>query len=318
MRAFWTAVFLIWGAISWAQPKVVVSIRPIHSLTAVVMEGRGTPQLLWTGVQSPHGGALRPSEMRALREADLVVWVGPTLEGALARPLEGIEREKVLTLLEALPTERLLEVRRSGRWGEAHSHSHQAREANVSEEEDLSLATLARFDPHVWLDPLLGAEIGEHIARRLEALDPAGAERYRENAARLRRSLLELDAELQERLAPVRTVPYLVFHDAYQYFERRYGLNAVGAVALDPERQPGARRLAELRRWIAQAGVRCLFLEPQFSPRVVRVLSEGLEVAVGTLDPIGTDLKPGPELYPQLLRHLAKDLRSCLESAERR
>jgi zinc transport system substrate-binding protein len=150
------------------------------------------------------------------------------------------------------------------------------------------------------------------VAAELAALDPANAARYRANASAFRARLGELDAALRAQLAPVRGVPYLVFHDAYQYFEQHYGLSPAGAVTVSPEQRPGGRRVAQLRALIERHGVRCVFREPQFQPALVEAITRGNEVRVGVLDPEGAAIPPGPEQYPRLLRDLGDALAGCL------
>jgi len=167
-------------------------------------------------------------------------------------------------------------------------------------------------DGHLWLDPRNAIVLTEHAAAVLAELDPDNADTYRENARRQVERLEALERELHERLAGIRDLPYLVFHDAYQYFERRFGLNAIGSVTIDPERAPGARRINELSQRVEADDVVCVFSEPQFEPRVIRVISEGTNVRIGELDPLGGDLEPGPGAYEQLLRDLAAGLEDCL------
>ncbi len=167
-------------------------------------------------------------------------------------------------------------------------------------------------DPHLWLDPVNAQAMVAIFAAALAEADPDNAQAYRANATRLAERLDTLDAELGERLAPVRRVPYMVFHDAYAYFETRYGLNQVGAFAANPEIGPGARHLLALRRRIRDAGVACVFIEPQFSPALVEAVTGGTAARVATLDPLGGG---GPEAYFRMMRALADDLVACLTSA---
>ncbi|MGF1553791.1 MAG: zinc ABC transporter substrate-binding protein [Paracoccaceae bacterium] len=169
-----------------------------------------------------------------------------------------------------------------------------------------------RIDPHVWLDPDNARAIVAALAERLAALDPANAEAYRANAEALDARITETDAAIAERLAPVADVPYIVFHDAYHYFERRYDLAAVGSVTISPDRRPGARRLSEIREKIEDLGAACVFREPQFAPDLVETVVEDTDADVGSLDPLGAGLEPGPDLYPRLMTALADNLVDCL------
>lgn len=279
-----------------APAQVVVSIAPIHSLAAAVMEGVAEPSLLVAGDRSPHQYMLKPSQMVSLQRADLVVWVGPGVESFLPHVLDSLGTDVQVMELLRLPGMTLLPARAGGVW-EAHAED----------------GDHADSDAHLWLDPHNAARIVAALVDTLGAIDGAHAERYRANGAQLQQRLETLDRRLREQLAPVRDVPYLVFHDAYQYFEKRYDLNPVGAVMIDPERKPGARRLSEIRDRIAALKVKCVFSEPQFPDKLMRVVTENSGIDSATLDPMGMDLPPGPELYFVLMRRLGQELAACLQ-----
>jgi len=283
-----------------AAPRVVASIPPLHSLAACVMQGVGEPHLLLqTG--SPHSYALRPSDARALQQADLLIWVGPQLELFLVRAGQNIPAEKHLMLLE-LPGIKRPPLRRGGLWESGDDHAHADGDHHDS-------------DVHIWLDPDNAAIIVKAIADRLTRLDPENAVRYQRNGADTIHRLRLLDAELKKQLAPLQNRPYIVFHDAYHSFERHYNLHPVGAIAIDPERRPGAKRLQQIRELLLGSGALCLFREPQFEPRYIPLLVEGTSVRTGVLDPLGSSLTPGAELYFELLRNLANNLTTCLAPA---
>ena len=284
-------------------PKVVASIKPVHSLVAAVMEGVAEPALIVRGAASPHTYAMKPSDARALAAADLVFWVGPELEGFLAKPLEANARKaQAVELLEA-PGIALLDAREGGAW-DAHGHGHAHGHKNAHEE----------VNTHIWLDPGNARAMVAAIAEALSAKDPANAAAYKVNADRTVRSIDALDAELKAALTPVVGKPFVVFHDAYQYFEAHYGLNGVGAITVNPERRPSAKRLSEIRARITGLGAACVFAEPQFEPALVDTIVEGTGAKKGVLDPEGADLKDGPGLYPVLMRNIAAALKGCLGS----
>lgn len=281
-------------------PNVVATIVPVHALVAGVMEGVGEPALLVRRGASPHDHQLRPSDSRALQEAELVVWVGPALEGFMPKALSSLASDaETLTLMEAAGVD-LLPARQAGDLdgGEAaHGHGHG---------EDAP-------DPHVWLSPSNARAMVQAIADALGRIDPARAAIYRANAARMDAALIALAAELQAQLAPVRDQPFVVFHDAYQYLEHVFGLNAAGSITVSPERLPGARRLTELRRTMEESGARCIFGEAVAIRPVVSALAADTGAEIATLDAEGvTVVEPGPDAYMKLMRSNARAIVACL------
>ena len=289
-----------------ACAQVVASIKPVHSLVAAVMAGIGTPDLIVRGGASPHTYSLRPSDATRLAEARVIFWIGPAFEGFLARPLATLSSSATVVTLSQAAGVTVLPARRGGIWGEhEHGHEHEHDGHGNDDADETS-------DGHLWLDPRNAEAMAGAIASALSAADPAHAAVYAANAAALQRDLARLDDELASRLAPVRGVGFIVFHDAYQYLETRYGLAARGAVTVSPELKPGARRVTELRDRIRASGARCVFAEPQFEPALVNILVAETGVRSGTLDPEGAEIPEGPGLYPTLMRRLADNLVRCL------
>ncbi len=287
------------AAAAAVSPRVAVTIKPVHSLVAGIMGDIGEPALLLHGAASPHTYTMRPSDSRRLGEANLVIWVGEALETFFARTARVLaQRVNVVALMDAEGLS-LLGARHAGAFAVAgpdaddHAHGH-------------------RYDPHFWLDPTNGQVIVKVVARSLAEQDPDNAGRYEANAASLVLALERLDAERELRTAPVRSIPYVVLHDAYQYFERRYRLNAVGALSVGTDRAIGARRVTEIRAAIASSGAVCVFVEPQFEPRLVHTALAGTGVSIGVLDPLGGEIPAGPSAYFTLLRRLADALVGCL------
>lgn len=289
-----------------AELRVVASIKPIHSLVAAVMEGVGTPTLLIEGAAEPHSYALRPSDARALAQADVVFWIGEGLETLLGKPLAALARQALVVELADSAGLTLLAPRAGGAW---------AGHDEPGAPDDFDEHGRPGYDGHLWLDPRNAERLVARMAEALSSRDPTHAAAYRRNAEALATRLDALDGELSATLAPVKDVPYLVFHDAYQYFEARYGLAAVGSVTVAPDRAPGARRLTEIRARIVEAGVRCVFREPQFPPAAVETAVEGTPARVGEIDDLGATLAAGPELYFRLMRDLAGAIRDCLENS---
>lgn len=282
-------------------PRVAVSIKPIHSLVAGVMAGVATPDLIVRGAASEHGYTLRPSDAKRLSEANLVFWVGPFLETYLVQPLATLAGKATVVEIATAPGVTLLPARGGGTW-----------EPDEDAPQPAGDQPLLSKDPHLWLDPANAVAIARVAARQLSTLDPPNAARYSANETALERRLLALDAQLKTELAPVRGQGFVVFHDAYQYFERRYDLSAIGSIMIDPDHQPGARRLSEMHEKIVATGARCVFREPQFEPALVQTVTEGTAARSATLDPLGAELPEGPDLYPKLLQTLADSLVGCL------
>ena len=308
---------------------VVASILPVHSLVSGVMEGTGKPHLLVPGGASPHSFALRPSDARQLDAAKVVVWVGPSMETFLVRPLNALARNaEVVTLMDVDGVTRLT-FREGGPWdehdhdhghghaqGEAQGHDHAHEHAHEKEHgHDHAGHEHAdhETDAHIWLDPQNAVVFVGAIAKAMAEADPENKEVYTRNAGLLTKKLEALDAELRKSLAPAHDKPYIVFHDAYQYFEKRYDLHPAGSITVSPELSPGAKRLSEIRERILKDKAVCVFAEPQFEPKLVRTVIDGTGARTATLDPIGAGLKPGPNAYFQLLRNRAKNLTDCLD-----
>ena len=302
-----TTFALLHGHLSFSPrysgPRVAVTVKPIHSLAAAIMAGVEKPELLITGADSPHTHVLRPSEVRIIDGADLIFWVGPDLESSFTEPLATLARGKVVSLLRE-PGITVYPVRPAGVMPHDFAAPADDREQEHPAPNDA--------DPHIWLDPINARAIARVIAAALEAADPAHASAYARNAAALDGKLAALDAELKGELAGLQGIPFVVYHDAYHYLERRYGLNVAATVTISPARTPGAWRVAALRALIAARGIRCIFTEPEFEPAIVRTIAEGTGAKVATLDPEGASLPPGPDFYFTLMRRLARDLRGCL------
>jgi zinc transport system substrate-binding protein len=289
-----------------AEPKVVVSIKPLHALVTGVMAGVGSPRLLVDGPASPHTYALKPSDARVLNQADLFFRMSEAVEPFTARIVRSLPRSvEVVTLLDTAGLT-LLGLRTGATFERAADKTgHGSHGAHSPQRSD-------SIDGHAWLDPGNARAMVERIREALTSKDSANAAAYRRNADALRQKLDALEAELQGQLAPVAARPYIVFHDAFQYFERRFGLNVVGSISISPEIPPSGKRLTELRRRILASGAMCVFAEPQFDRRLVQNLVEGTDARIGTLDPEGGTLAPGPDLYFVLMRRLAEDIRGCL------
>lgn len=301
------AAALSWPTLALAEvPSVVATVKPLHSLVAAVMGDLGTPSLIVKGAASPHSYSLKPSDAQALQSANLVFWTGHGLELFLEDSIGTLAPTATIVELSKAPGIELLPPRETGTFehhdhdeeehaGEAHEHEH-------GEEQDL----------HFFLDPANARIMVATIADSLAAADPEHADAYRANAAKETADLDALIAEAEASLAPIKDRPFVVFHDAYQYFEKRFGLNVAGSVTLSPEIAPGADRINEIRAKLKTLDAACVFAEPVFDPRIVTVLTEGTTAKQGILDPEGANLDEGPGLYRQLIENLATSLKACL------
>ncbi|HRY24596.1 MAG: zinc ABC transporter substrate-binding protein [Geminicoccaceae bacterium] len=292
------------AAVAQTPPRVVATILPVHGIAAAVMEGVGEPALLLEPGASPHSYSLRPSQAAMLEEADLVLWVGPGFEAFLTGPLETLGAGgHRLALAEVAGVERL--GFREGAMFEDHAaagHGHEEAHEHAH----------GGFDSHVWLSPANARVMAQAMAAELGQIDPANAERYAANAAAFGTALDTTEAEVEALVVPVRGRPFVVFHDAYHYFEHAFDIEAAGAIQVNPELQPGAARIAEIQERLGELEVACVFTEPQFEPRLVATLIEGTKARTGVLDPLGVALEPGPRAYHELLLGLARNLAECL------
>lgn len=256
-------------------PLVVASIKPVHSLVASIMKGVGEPKLLIAGEADPHDFSLKPSQAKLLQEAQLVFWIGPTMEefmtGAMATAGSGVV---------SIPL----------------TDGHDEHDQN----------------PHIWLDPVLAVEMVEKIATALVKADPANAEGYRTNAITLSTKIAELSSSVEAALANAKKGGFLTYHDAYEHFEKRYGLTSQGSITHHEEAQPGAARIRELRTLIASGKVTCILSEPHVNQQLIGVLTENSTVKMVTIDPSGSTLEAGPDLYFSLIDSVASAFRRCL------
>ena len=287
-----------------AAPRVVVSIKPLHAVVAGIMDGVGRPYLLLKGGESPHHYSLKPSQARRLRNAGLIFWIGPELETFLVKPIRVLGRNAhVVTVMRQHGLVRHPR-RKDGLWNTAN-HDPRSVQARTQQES-------GSYDPHIWLDPRNGMSFARAAAGVLSRVDPLNAGRYKANLGVTLARIAAADGKARAILAPVHRQRYVVFHDAFQYFEKRYGLAGVGAITLEG-RMPGARRLSQVRRRIVRHGIRCVFSEPQFDARLARTVVDGTAAKVGLVDPMGSRLRAGKGAYARLILSAARSVASCLK-----
>ncbi|MEO1540118.1 MAG: zinc ABC transporter substrate-binding protein [Pseudomonadota bacterium] len=322
-------------------PRVVTDITPVHSLVARVMDGVGTPDLTIRAGGSPHDYALRPSEARALSNADLVIWIGPELSPALARSVDALAHDTARLDLLDLPGTVTHEFRGLDDHDHGHDDDHGEHEAHAAaddhddhaadddhghddhahddhgHDDDHAEAKAddrhdhGPIDPHAWLDPENGKLWLGAIAEQLAQLDPAHAETYRANAAAGVAGIEAAELAARQAIADARKPRFVVTHDAYQYFEQRFALEHVGSVALSDDSEPGAAHVQELQALVAEEDVTCVFGEADRPLGIIGQMAEMNGIAVGILDPLGVKLAVGPELYPSLIRDMGRAFATC-------
>lgn len=291
---------LLGGAAYAEGPQVAVDIAPVHSLVARVMSGVGTPDLIVQLGASPHEYSLRPSEAKALQEADVVFWMSSGLTPWLTDTIETLASNATVT--ELLETDGTIELEfRENALFEAHDH----------DDEDHDDHGHGAHDPHAWLSPKNAMTWLNVIAGQLSAADPENAGTYFANAAAGRSEIEALIGEVNATLEPVRGEQFIVFHDAYQYFEVDFNFPASGAISLSDASEPSPARIKEIQARVADEGIDCVLAEPQFNPGLVATVLEGTQAHTGTIDPLGSDLELGVDFYPKLIRNLATSLAEC-------
>lgn len=289
-------------------PNVVTTIKPLHSLVAQIMDGVGEPKLL-IKEGSPHAYALKPSDVKAMNDAQLLVWVSDDLETFMAGSAAKIKGAKTL-IWDKSAGVKLLKTRSGGLWEEAHHH-HGDEDSGFSHMDGGHDHHHGEYNIHLWLGTENAAPLLKAVAADLSILDKDNADKYEQNLQTALKNLQTLHQEVAQSLEGVARKPYMTFHDAYPYFEEEFALNPVGVVRADLEHEPGAKRIGELRAVLQENKVACIFNEPQFSSKLTDKLIEGTQVKVGVLDPVGADLATGPAMFGELQKNLAKGLKDC-------
>lgn len=310
------SVAMITSSNAMAAPNVVVSIKPIHSLVAAVMAGVGEPALIVDGGASPHTYNLKPSNARAIESADVVFWVGDGLEKFLEKPLQSLGSKATVVELDDAKGLEKLPFREGGPFeghdhGEHEGHDHAAHDHGSHEHEGHDHDE-GEFDMHLWLDPANAKAMAFEIEKTLITADPQNAQAYQQNTKKLIEDLDALDKEIVATVAPIKDKPFIVFHDAYQYFENHYGVKTAGSITVSPESIPGAERIKQIHAKVKELNATCVFAEPQFEPKLVNVVIEGTNAKSATLDPEAATLEAGPDLYFKLMRGIATSLKNCL------
>ncbi len=303
---------------SKAEVKVVTSIKPIHSLVSYVMDGVGKPDVIVDGYNSPHGFSLKPSHAKMIENADLIIWVGEDLEAFLEKPLNTIAKKAINIEIMDLSGIKKLKFREKNKFEghEDHGHGHKEekhddhghKKAKHDDHEHEGHAH-GEHDPHVWLDPMNAKVIVKEIEKQLVKLDPENSSKYKANSKKAQSELDNLTKNIKKDLKG--NLRFVVFHDAYQYFENRFGIKVLGALTVNPDVLPGAEQLSEIRELIEHEKVNCLFSEPQFNPAIIKSIAKDTKIKTGVLDPLGATLGKGKGMYTELLQSMYASFKGC-------
>ena len=325
-----------------ADVKVVASIKPIHSLASYLMDGVGKPDLIVDGYASPHGFAMKPSHAKMLQEADLIFWVGEDLEAFLEKPLKSIGKKAEKIELMEIKKLTKLKFRERNIFGDHGDHGHDEHakkddhddhdhdeHAKKDDHDDHDHDEHAKkddhdnhddhdgheghhhgeFDPHIWLDPMNAKVILNEMAEHLIENDAKNASKYKSNLKKALKDIDKLVSNVSSELN--QSIASIVFHDAYQYFEKRFDVNILGAFTVNTDVMPGAEQLAEIREIIEHDKVACVFSEPQFNPDIIKAVARDMNIKTGVVDPLGATLDPGKDLYFDLIKNMSSSFKGC-------
>ena len=327
-----------------ADVKVVASIKPIHSLASSLMDGVGKPDLIVDGYASPHGFALKPSHAKMLQEADIVFWVGEDMENFMVKPLNSIAKKaEKIELMEIKGINKLKFRERNIFDGhDDHGHKEDDHDDHAKKEDDHDDHdhdkdkehghddhdkdehkedghddhghgheghAHGEYDPHIWLDPMNAKVILSEMAEHLIENDKKNEAKYKENLKKAHKDLDKLTKKVKAELN--KDFKSIVFHDAYQYFEKRFDVNVLGAFTVNTDVMPGAEQLAEIREIIEHDKVSCIFSEPQFNPDIIKAVAKDMNIQTGVIDPLGATLNPGKDLYFDLIGNMSKSFKGC-------
>ena len=316
-----------------AEIKVVATIKPIHSLASYLMDGVGKPDLIVDGYASPHGFALKPSHAKMIQNADIIFWVGEDIESFLEKPLKTIAKEADKIELMEIKGLTKLKFRERNIFDSHDDHGHKKddhddHDDHAKKEDDHDDHghdddhkedghddhgheghAHGEFDPHIWLDPMNAKIILSEMAEHLIENDKENEAKYKKNLKKAHKDLDNLTKKVKSELN--KDFKSIVFHDAYQYFEKRFGINILGAFTVNTDVMPGAEALAEIREVIEHDKVSCVFSEPQFNPDIIKAVAKDTNIATGVIDPLGATLDPGKDLYFNLIGNMSKSFKVC-------
>ena len=308
--------------------KVVTTIKPLHSLISRIMETRGEPQLIIEGTNNPHTFVFKPSHAKMIEEADIVFWIGEDLEAFMEKPLNSLAKDtKKIGFMDSESIEKI-EFREKNIFDDhdGHEDEHEGHEDDDEGHEDdddhghkdddhdddhkdAHAHAHGEFDPHIWLDPENAKEMVKIIRDELIKIDPEGQRQYSVNTAGATLELDNLINSVEKELS--KDISYIVFHDAYQYFENRFGVIPAGALTLNPDVLPGAKQIADIQDVINDKGIKCIFSEPQYNPKIIETIGNDMKISTGVMDPLGAYIDAGPSMYSDLINGIANSIKDC-------
>lgn len=301
-RMLFAAALASGFTLNTAQASVVASVRPLGFIASAIADGVTPTEILLPDGASPHDFALRPSDLQKMRRADLVVWVGPEMEAFMTKSAAQLSPNRQVEIA-TLSTVVLL-LQKGDHDDDEHDHGHGESGDDHHHGE---------YNMHVWMSPEIAKQTAIAIHAKLLELMPQKKDKLDANLKQFEDSLTKVDKNLGKMLQPVQGKGYFVFHDAYGYFEKHFGLSPLGHFTVNPEIQPGAQRLHLIRTQLVEQKAVCVFAEPQFRPAVINAVAQGTTVRMGTLDPLGSGIALGKDSYVNFLSHLTDQYVSCLK-----
>lgn len=297
---------------------VITTIKPIESLVNAVIGDTGKTVSLIPPEISPHEFRLKPSDVRILQNSNIVFYISSHLETGIVKMFKNLPKNiKTINLMEETGIDHL-SIRDNEAW-ELHDHDdhdkHDAKDEKhdaKDEKHDDHDKHDTKDDIHIWLDPDNAIKIVRKINKELSLFFPKNAMIYNDNSSKLINEIESLKIELKKELLPIKDKPYIVFHDAYQYFERAFELNAIGSIALENDVASSPKQISFIKDKILKSQATCVFQEPQFDSKLVNTVVEGTKARIGILDPIGVNILEKENFYLQLLRNMSKSLKKCL------
>ncbi|WP_407657830.1 MULTISPECIES: zinc ABC transporter substrate-binding protein ZnuA [Limnobaculum] len=293
-----------------ASAAVLTSTKPLGFIAAAITEGVTPVEVLLPDGASPHDYALRPSDVQKIRSADLVVWIGPDMEAFLTKPLQQVNEKKQIPLASLDSVKPLLI---KGGEDDDHDEGHHEQHTDNAHNHDEHDHHHGDYNMHIWMSPEIAKQSAIAIHHKLLELMPQNKDKLDANLTQFEKQLELTKENIANIMQPLRGKGYFVFHDAYNYFEKTFGLTQLGHFTINPEIQPGAQRLHNIRTQLVEHKAVCVFAEPQFQPAVINAVAQGTNVRIGTLDPLGSKVTLGKDSYVQFLTQLSQQFTSCLE-----